>query len=140
MKKLVVIGLGIVILLSLLLLWRHHVRSSSGVDVSQMSDAEVTKMFTGNWVNKGSWEQLILHSKRSFTDRLRPDSTTSTECLYEGVWDVKDGFLSLTITNAITRIDTNIKSIGSIDRFRIVQVDTNALVLEKSSSTNYFER
>jgi len=51
-----------------------------------------------------------------------------------------NSFLSLTITNAITRIDTNIKSIGSINRFRIVQVDTNALVLEKSGSTNYFER
>ena len=140
MKKLIVIGLGIAVLLLLLLLWRHHARPSGSVDVRQMSDAEVQKMFTGNWVNQGSWEQLILHSKRSFSDRLRPDSTIITECLYGGSWDVKDGFLSLTITNAITRINTNIKSVGGIDRFRIVQVDTKTLVLEKSGFTNYFAR
>ena len=150
MKTLIVIGVSLVILILLVVLSLPHFQHSrgpdihkvSGADVRTMSDAEVRKVFTGNWVPQGStWGGLTLHSKGSFTKRLRSDSTSDAkQWLYEGTWAVKDAFLTLTITNAVTRNTTNSEPVGSIDQFMIVKADRSQLVLQKDGVKTYFTR
>jgi len=150
MKKLIIIGISLVILILLVALSLPHFRHSSGpdihkastADVRTMSDAEVRKIFTGDWVPQGStWGGLVLHSKGSFTKRLRSDSTSDAkQWLYEGTWAVKDAFLTLTITNAVTRNTADSEPVGSIDQFMIVKVDQSQLVLQKDGVKTYFSR
>jgi hypothetical protein len=150
MKKLIIIGIGLLILILLVALSLQHFRHSSGTDihivsgadVRAMSDAEVRKVFTGNWVPQDStWGGLVLHSSGSFTKRLGSVATSEAkQWLYEGTWDVKEAFLTLTITNAVARNTTDIESVGSIDQFMIIKVDRSQLVLQKDGVKTYFSR
>lgn len=150
MKKLIVIGVSLAILILLVVLALPHFKHSSGPDIHQssasdirtMTDAEVRKVFTGNWVPQDSTGGgLTLHSKGSFTKRQRSDSTSDAkQWLYEGTWAVKDVFLTLTITNAITRNTADSEPVGSIDQFMIVKVDQSQLVLQKDGVKTFFSR
>ena len=150
MKKLIVVGIGLAMLMLLVALWLQHPRHSSGpdihmargADVRAMSAAEVRKVFTGNWAPQGStMGELVLHSKGSFTKRLRSDSTSEAkQWLYEGTWSVKDEFLTLTITNADARNTPDIEPIGTTDQFLIIKVDQSHLVLQKDGVQTYFSR
>ena len=150
MKKLIIIGTTLVILILLVVLSLSHFQHSSGqdihkastADVRAMSDAEIRKVFTGNWAPQGStFGELVLLSKGSFTKRLRSDSTSAAkQWLYEGTWAVKDVFLTLAITNAVTRNTTDGEPVGRIDQFMIVKVDQSQLVLQKDDVKTYFSR
>jgi len=150
MKKLIVVGISLAMLLLLVALCLEHPRHSSGpdvhmargADVRAMSAAEVRKVFTGNWAAQGStMGELVLHSKGSFSKRLRSDSTSeSKQWLYEGTWNVKDEFLTLTVTNAVARRTLDIEPIGSTEQFMIIEVDQSHLVLQKDGAKTYFSR
>jgi calcineurin-like phosphoesterase family protein len=66
----------------------------------------------------------------------------TTDWSYDGIWEVKDGFLVCVVTNANTHNTTNAESVDSVERYSIVRVDKNQLVLvpESGGPTNSFER
>ncbi|MDR3409498.1 MAG: hypothetical protein P4N59_02975 [Negativicutes bacterium] len=150
MKTLIIIAVSLVMLILVAVLTLPHFKHSSGpdihkastADVRAMSDAKVRKVFTGDWVPQGStWGGLTLHSSGRFTKRLGSVATSDAkQWLYEGTWAVKDMFLTLTITNAVTRNTTDSEPVGSIDQFMIVKVDQSQLVLQKEGVKTYFSR
>ena len=150
MKTLISSGAAFVIVILLLALSLRHFHHSKGPNIHQastaevrvMSDAEVRKAFTGNWVLQGStWDQLVLHSKGTFTKRLRSGSTSDAkQWLYEGTWSVKDAFLTLTITRAFTRNTTDSEPAGSVDQFLVIGLDRTQLALKKDGVKTYYSR
>ena len=147
MKKLIIIGsiVAIVVLIFVLLFHRSH--RPSQAEIRTMTVAQIRELFTGNWMQEDSMGSLVLHSRGRFTRRIFgrkiqqdsiPDGTS--QWLYEGTWDVKDGVLVLSISNAVARNTTNVEANGSVDNFRVSKVDGSHLVLEKDGVTTYFHR
>ena len=112
-----------------------------------MTVAQIRELFTGNWLQEDSLGSLVLHSRGTFTRRIydrkiQQDSIPegTSQWLYEGAWDVKDGVLVLSISHAVARNTANIEANGSIDNFRVSKVDGSHLVLERNGITIYFHR
>jgi len=63
-------------------------------------------------------------------------STNHTVVLtYQGTWKVKDRELMLTITNVVGSIPH--ESVGSIDRLRIIELDSHHMTFTYQAATNY---
>ncbi len=134
-----------VVLIFVLLYRRSH--RPSQAEIRTMTVAQIRELFTGNWVQEDSMGSLVLHSRGGFDRRIFgrkiqqdsiPDGTS--QWLYEGTWDVQDGLLVLSISNAVARNTTNVEANGSVDNFRVSKVDGTHLVLERNGITTYFQR
>ena len=147
MKRFIIIGsiAAILIIAFLFFFWRFNGSSQAGIQA--LSPAQARQMFTGNWLQQDSMGSLILHSGGSFDRRIFnrkilqdgiPDGTA--QWLYWGRWEVKDGLLSLSISNVATRNTTSVEPIGSVDSFRVSKVDASRLVLEKDGAKISFNR
>jgi hypothetical protein len=147
MKQSVIIGSIVAIVVLIVVLMYRHSHRPSQAEIRTITVAQIRALFTGNWFQQDSLGLLVLHSRGTFDRRIFgrkieqdsiPDGTS--QWLYEGTWDVKDGVLVLSISNAVARNTTNVEANGSVDNFRVSQVDGSHLVLERNGSTTYFHR
>jgi hypothetical protein len=108
-------------------------------------DALLHKQLTGTWV-RGDSGVMTINSDGSFHSRWTNTLTNTTkEWIYDGTWDVRDGFLITTTMKSEARNTTNSEAIGSVDHFTIIRVDATHLVTELTGEkdfgeTNYFVR
>ena len=103
-------------------------------------DASLHKQLVGTWA-RGDSGVLTIDLDGSFQSRWTTVLTNVTkEWLYAGTWNVRDGFLISTVTNSETRNSTNSEAVGSVDRFRIISIDSSHLVNGIGGVTNYLER
>ena len=135
MKKFVIIGsIVAIVILIIALLFRHSQRPNH-------------KLLSGNWMQQDSLGALVLrpggkYNWRMYSQKIQHDAIPegASQWLYEGTWDVKDGALALSISNAVTRNTTAFEPVGSVDSFRVSKVDISHLVLEKDGAKIYFSR
>ena len=103
-------------------------------------DAVLHKQLTGTWT-QGDSGVLTVNSDGSFHSRWTKELTNTTkEWIYEGEWEVRDGFFITTVTKSEAQNTTNYEPVGIVDRFTVIKVDATNLVTELGGKTNYFER
>ena len=135
MKKLVIIGSMVsIIILIIALLLRH-------------SQGPSYKLLAGTWVQQDSLGTLVLrpagkYNWRMYSDPIQHDAIPdgAGQWLYDGTWDVKDGVLVLSISFANARNSANVEPVGTVDRFRVIKFDDYHLELEKEGVTTDFHR
>jgi len=116
MKKLIIIGLSVVLLIVAFLLW-HHPHPS---------------LLTGTWIadiGNGMRNTTTVQSDGSYVALVtgRPDGQVQT---WEGRMDVKDGLLINTITNMMAGTQTVAGFKKDITRAKIIQMDDHTLVIQ----------
>jgi hypothetical protein len=90
----------------------------------------------GTWQDSSRFS-LTLSANGDFLSSFSDTNHTVT-LTYQGIWQVKEDVLMMTITNVTGTIkhETN----GSIDRMRVIELDVSHLALENGNMTNYLER
>ena len=99
-------------------------------------ETAIHKQLTGKWA-RGNFGEITYDSDGRFHSRW---SNPTEEWLYEGTWDVRNGFIITKITKSEARGSTNFESVGSVDRIKIAIIDGGHLGIVANGSTNYFER
>jgi hypothetical protein len=113
MKKSIIIGLGIILLVVVSIIVRQHFRPPS--------DAEISRKIVGTWKNRGSGV-MALAPDGSFSNSWKAGTRIRT---FEGTWSVKDGEFILTSTkrDAIPFSDVNRSKIILADDHDLIYVD-----------------
>ena len=103
-------------------------------------DAKVRQQLLGTW-QKPDGGQITLQADGSFHSHWTLSLTnTPKEWLYDGTWSIKDNSVRLAITNAGARNTTNFEAIGTIEHWKIIQLDEKRLTIANTNQTNSFER
>lgn len=103
-------------------------------------DAEQKKELIGSWAG-GKAGEMHFYDNGTFRSKFFQISAVNTKTWsYAGIWEIKDGFCLMTVTNASASGSTNIQSIGSIARAKIVKVDSRSLVWKLDDQTIAFSR
>ena len=97
-------------------------------------DAKLAKKIGGTW-NDGSNDVITMSHDGSFSDTIYSKGRTN---FFAGTWQVNDGFLILTLTNAVPA-DSH-EPIGSVRRLEVVHVDEHQLVCGPAGHTITFKR
>jgi hypothetical protein len=98
-------------------------------------DAELRGQMVGTWTNQNF--VMTLADDDSFVSGW---GTTNRKVTYQGTWTVKGGTIVTILTNCIAQGTTNIESVGTVDRFKIVQANQNDLVYTKENQTISLKR
>ena len=110
-------------------------------------DSKLRSLLIGDWP-QSKYTGMTFFSDGSFYSRWLPtNDPIRKQWITEGTWQVKNGFLVLTTTNAIAKPTTN-RVIGSIERLKILSAESNRVAFIASTSlnskdvftTNYMER
>lgn len=67
-------------------------------------------------------------------------SNDTKEWSYQGTWKVRDGILIFTVTNGSAKNSTNLAAIGTVERYNIIKLDRDQLVIVDGQQTNVFDR
>ncbi|MCX6894254.1 MAG: hypothetical protein NTZ16_01840 [Verrucomicrobia bacterium] len=104
-------------------------------------DAKLHKQIAGTW-RIGDNGLITLDSDGRYQSRWTRVSNNiiTKEWMYEGTWAVKSGFVITTITKNGGLNNTNSLPAGTVERFKIIQVNANHLATEGYGQTNVFER
>jgi hypothetical protein len=97
---------------------------------------KTSQQIIGTW-HRDSRFSMTLSAGGDFLSSFL-DTNQIVVLIYQGTWRVREGVLMLTITDVSGTLkhETN----GSIDRLRIVELDSRHLALDGGYMTNYFER
>jgi major membrane immunogen (membrane-anchored lipoprotein) len=108
-------------------------------------DAEFTKQVPGNWKHEGTSTRDT--GTYASTTTISPDGTFSyirqwnerpLTYTMAGTWQIKDGFMLMTVTN---RSDQNMGAkVGEIIKSRIIRLDDRQFVYEVKGITNILSR
>ena len=132
MKKIAFLGVVACLLIILgALAWRHS---------HHISDATIEQLAVGTW-------QPVMPpaSHVEKTTDMKPDGSFSTKVMtyrtgvtnwlaYTGSWEVKNGYITLQITN-VTEGDKTWLPSGD-ERFRVVQIDSKQMVMQQDGTRN----
>ncbi len=96
----------------------------------------VRRQVVGTWQHQGG-VTLAISDDGSFSTVFAASNHTVVLEL-QGTWATSDDVLVMTLTN----VDGTIRHepVGSVDRSRIIEVDSNHLALALLGQTNYYER
>ena len=103
-------------------------------------DASVHDRIIGSWVHGDSGEITLLPNGSFHSKWTIALTNVTQEWIYDGTWGVKEGVLISTVTNSSANNTTNSQAIGSIDRFKIIQLDSIHLAIDIGQKTNLFNR
>ena len=101
-------------------------------------DSKLRSLLIGDWP-QSKYTGMTFFSDGSFYSRwghLSTNGATRKEWIYEGTWQVEDGFLVLVATNVIAKATTNAVAIGSVERFKILMAGSNRVAFIASTSLN----
>ena len=111
MKKLIIIGFAVALLVPSLLLWQHF---------KHPSDSKLTQQIAGTWT-RGEFFSQTYSPDGSFSTSIGHSNGLVT---YQGTWLVKDQALIKTITNAQgTGSHRAGEPVGSVDSSKIIHLD-----------------
>jgi hypothetical protein len=128
MKKLIISGIGLVLLVVVSVLLRQHFRP--------LSDAEIRQKVVGTWSVPPSASDTAtiineIHSDGSFVSKW---SSATSDISLEGRWDVQGGSVVLTLTNAH---GTDLHSLGPpVQHYTIVRINKSEMVSHLGGYTN----
>ena len=98
-------------------------------------DATLRSLLIGDWP-QGKYTGMTFFSDGSFYSRWLPtNDPIRKQWITEGTWQVKNGFLVLTTTNAVANPTTN-RVIGSIERLKFLWAESNRVAFIASTSLN----
>jgi hypothetical protein len=140
MKKIIIIGFVVALVVASVLLWQHS---------KHPSDAKLARQITGAWTKDTSKMKAF-----SLTDPLIYTRTFSTDGSYSfiwghqsalvtflGTWLVKDGELVVTFTSSHGTGSHQAASVaGQVDHCKIVHVDEHQLIYMEGGNTNILTR
>lgn len=101
---------------------------SSVLTACSRRDTELTHAVGGSWTHGN--HEITLSSDGSFLESFHPPKGTLT---YAGTWQIKDGILSFTLTN-VSGPEPH-EPVGTVDRGKILSVDSNHLVYKSQGQT-----
>jgi hypothetical protein len=111
MRKIIVIGIIVVlVVVAFLVVWQHSRDSKYRHDIAGTWTYNQDGAFT--IAPDGSWS--IMESKRKGTNS------------FAGTWQITDGVFYMTTTNS--RIEQGPSAVGGVQRYRIVHVDDHTLI------------
>ncbi len=93
------------------------------------------QLIVGTWQRDGSSDlSITILGDSSFISSF--ESTNHTVVLtYQGTWQVKDREMMITVTNVVGSIRH--ESVGSIERFRIIELDSHHMTFAYQAASNY---
>ena len=98
-------------------------------------DSKLRSLLIGDWP-QGKYTGMTFFSDGSFYSRWLPtNDPIRKQWITEGTWQVKNGFLVLTTTNAVANPTTN-RVIGSIERLKFLWAESNRVAFIASTSLN----
>src|ERR1019366_2759043 len=123
MKKFIIIGLSVVLLIGAFLVWHHpHPSLLTGTWIADFGNG---KRNTTTVQSDGSYVALVTGS---------PDGQVRT---WKGRMDAKDGQLINTISNEMVGTQTvAVRKNGIVVRAKIIQMDDHTLVIQPPDLTN----
>ena len=131
MKKLIIIGVGLVIIILVAALSWQHFRHPS--------DDKLGKQVTGTWIREGPGTLTITPDGSFSSVFAMPDHTN----IFTGTWQIADGFFLMTLTNASVPQSRNLQTrnlIGRVERYKIVHVDEHQFTYMAGGRTNILTR
>ena len=114
MKKIIIIGISVALLIIASLLFWLHSRSPS--------DTKIGQRVAGTWT-RARGGPLVVNPDGSWAIKSLGDSPTNS---YAGTWQIKGGVLSMTITNGL--VEGGHSPVGGIIGYKIIRVDDHQLV------------
>ena len=112
--------------------------------LSMACDRDATKLrqqVIGTWTKGTNSGGITFDSNGVFNSRWVRDSTNGqVERIYSGTWKLETNTIVITLTNSIVHNATTVESVGSVDRLRIIQVDSNQITVEGGGMTNSYDR
>ena len=125
MKKLIIIGVGLVLVIAATLLFWHHSR--------RPSDTEIRQKVPGSWTGKN----------KKFLMTVTPDGsyaygTSPTHNAIGGTWEIKDGFFIMTITNSTAHGGGAL--VGVVQRCRVIHFDEHEFAFDMGGETFTLKR
>ena len=96
-------------------------------------DAKMHQQIIGSW-NDGS---MIFAADGSFRARFTSDSPKWTQ-EQAGTWDVRDGFLIMTVTNSISQNEPVVVPVGHVARCQITFIDAHTLTYKSTNGRETF--
>jgi hypothetical protein len=118
MKKLIIIGVGLVIIILVAALSWQHFRHSS--------DDKLGKQVTGTWIREGPGTLTITPDGSFSSVFSMPDHTN----IFTGTWQIADGVFLMTLTNA--SVPQARKLIGGVERYKIVHMDDHKFMYDEN--------
>jgi hypothetical protein len=103
-------------------------------------DAELQHRLVGAWARIDCGVMTLTADGNSHAKWTNFLAKPVTDWAYDGTWGVKGGIVISVITNATAHNTTNLVAVGSVERWSIVRLESNQLVLEADGHTNSFER
>ena len=96
---------------------------------------ETSHLIVGTWQRDSSVSpRMAILADGGFTTSF--ESTNHTvDLTYQGTWQIKDRELMLTSTNVAGSVLH--EPVGSIDRLRIIELDSHHMTLEYQAASNY---
>ncbi len=140
MKKLIIFGLVIAVVIVSALLWQQS---------KHPSDAKLARQIAGAWTKDTfnpktfSWTDPVV-----YTNTLSPDGSfsyiwghKSALVTFQGTWLVKDGELVMTFTNSFgTGSHQAVAATGQVERCKIISVDEHRFIYLAGGRTNILTR
>jgi hypothetical protein len=139
MKKFIIVGLVIALVVASALLWKHS---------KYPSDAQLARQVAGTWTKDTSKMKAF-----SLTDPLIYTRTYSSDGSYsfiwghksalvtfQGSWLVKDGQLVMTETNAYGTGNHQPGPVGGVTSVKVIHVDDHQFICEAGGQTNILTR
>jgi hypothetical protein len=125
MKKLIVIGACVVLLILAFLMVRQHHQPPS--------DSEISQKVPGSWIGKN----------KKFVMTITPDGsyaygTSPTHNSVGGTWQIRDGFFIMTITNSTAHGGQAL--VGVVSRCRVIHFDDHQFAYDMGGETFTFKR
>ena len=128
MKKFIIIGIGVVLLIAAAaLFWRFK--------AAKEMDAKNFQKLVGGWVAKdkdGLHDVITIHSNSTFICSVTPADNMGLLYYFKGTLQVKNGILIETITN---HSDTNVH-LPFISRMNLVRLQNDNFVVKTDNTTN----
>ena len=124
MKKLIIVGFGLGLLVIALLVWYH---------VRHPSDATIRKEYPGTWVAQGAGGHSTIH--------IYPDGhfvatfTGRQSGTLEGTWRVEHGFIVTTYTNS-----SFTKRVPYSESDKVIRMDGHELVTQYGKDVTVIHR
>jgi hypothetical protein len=131
MKKLIIIGAGLVIIILVAALSWQRFRHPS--------DDKLGRQVAGSWIREGPGTLTITPDGGFSSEFSMPDHTN----IFTGTWQIADGVFLMTFTNASVPQARNLQTrnlIGRVERYKIVHVDDHKFMYEENGQIHTLNR
>jgi hypothetical protein len=102
------------------------------------SDAKMRRQIIGSWTARsGSAGSFIFMADGSFRAKFSSDSPQWMQ-EQDGTWDVKDGFLNMTVTNSTSLNQPIVLPVGHVSHCKVMFIDAHTFTYKNTDGSETF--